>query len=94
MSARFHVGPYRFSADSHGWAVGRVREREQEDGTREEVTVAPSYFGTLTQALAHTQDRWVRESEAETIHEVLAELRAFRSEVAGLFALRVEEPTP
>ncbi len=38
------------------------------------------------------QETWIRDSSATSFEDVLRELKAFRAELAGLFAIEVREP--
>ena len=54
--------------------------------------VNQSFHGSLANALTSLQEKWVRESSATSFEDVLRELKAFRAELIGLFAIEVREP--
>ena len=92
MSVRLDVGPYRIESYGQGWTTGEPRVRETGEDAGEEYLAAQRFHGTLTQALTALQDRWLRESSAESFTELRNELRGFRAELAGLFEIQVREP--
>ena len=54
--------------------------------------VHQSFHGSLASALTALQETWIRDSSATSFEEVLSELKAFRAELIGLFAIEVREP--
>lgn len=92
MSVKIDVGPYRLESYSSGWTTGEPRVRINGEGVEEEYLVHQSFYSCLTAALMALQDIWLRESSCVSPEELLAELKAFRAEVAGLFSLQVREP--
>ncbi|MEE8551417.1 MAG: hypothetical protein V3T08_09220 [Gemmatimonadota bacterium] len=92
MSVKINIGPYRLESYSAGWTTGEPRVRTSGEGVVEEYLAHQRFHGSLTAALTALQDTWLRESSSESTEELLAELKAFRAEVAGLFLLQVREP--
>ena len=92
MSVRIDVGPYRLESYSSGWTIGEPRVRTSDEGTQEEYLVHQSFHASLASALMALQETWIRDSSATSFEDVLRELKAFRAELAGLFAIEVREP--
>jgi len=97
MSVKITIGPYRLESYSAGWTTGELKVGTKTDAETGEESVTEHldhqrYHGTLTQALASLQDRWLRESGAESLPELMNELRLFKAEIAGLFELQIREP--
>ena len=92
MSVRIDVGPYRLESYSHGWTTGEPRVRTNGEGAGEEYLVHQRFHGSLTSALTALQEIWIRDSSCESFKDVLRELKAFRAELIGLFAIEVREP--
>jgi hypothetical protein len=67
-------------------ALGDVRPLEQH------LLVHQSFHGSLASALMALQETWLRDSSATSLEDVLRELKAFRAELASLFAIEVREP--
>lgn len=94
MSVKINIGRYRLESYSMGWTIGKPRTRVNKEGETEEYLADQRFPGTLTQALTALQDIWMRESEAESLEELLAELKSFRAELAGLFTIQAKDPAP
>lgn len=99
MSVKINIGRYRLESYSMGWTIGKPKnvtrtDAETGEKTEHEQLADQRFPGTLTQALTTLQDVWMRESEAETCEELLAELKSFRAELAGLFTIQAKEPAP
>ncbi len=92
MSVRLDIGPYRLESYSAGWTIGEPRVRTTDEGAQEEYLVHQRFHGSLASALMALQETWLRESSSESTEELLAELKAFRAELTGLFAIEVREP--
>ena len=92
MSVRIDVGPYRLESYSAGWTTGEPRVRTSAGGVQEEYLVHQRFHGSLASALTALQEIWVRESSATSFKELLAELKSFRAELAGLFTIQAREP--
>ena len=92
MSVRIDVGCYRLESYCNGWTIGEPRVRTDDEGAQEEYLVHQRFHGTLTSALMALQEIWIRDSSCESFTDVLRELKAFRAELTGLFAIEVREP--
>ncbi len=92
MSCSIDIGPYCLESDAQGWTTFERRVHEEGKHIGKEYVAHQRYHNTLTDALTSLQNRWVRESSCTSFDEVLAELKSFRAEVAGLFSLQVKEP--
>ena len=92
MSVRIDVGPYRLESYGAGWTIGEPRAVKSGETIGEEYLAAQTFYGSLRSALEALQDRWVRESSAQSFDELRTELKAFRAELTGLFAIEVREP--
>ena len=92
MSVRIDIGPYRLESYSAGWTTGEPRVRTDGEGAQEEYLVHQSFHGSLASALTALQETWIRDSSCESFKDVLRELKAFRAELTGLFAIEVREP--
>ena len=92
MSVRIDIGPYRLESYSSGWTTGEPRVRTDGEGTQEEYLAHQRFYASLTAALTTLQDIWLRDSSATSFDDVLRELKAFRAELTGLFAIEVREP--
>ena len=92
MSCRIDVGPYRLESYSAGWTIGEPRARTTDEGAQEEYLVHQRFHGSLASALMALQETWIRDSSATSFEDVLRELKSFRVELTGLFAIEVREP--
>ncbi len=92
MSVRIDIGPYRLESYSSGWTIGEPRAVKSGETAGDEYLVGQTFYGSLRSALESLQDRWIRDSSCESFEDIRTELKAFRAELAGLFAIEVREP--
>lgn len=75
---------WRIQSDPECWVLGKPKTRLNKKKERELFIENPSYHATLQAALQALMERELRESDAKSAAEVLAELRSLRNEIAAL----------
>jgi glutamate synthase domain-containing protein 3 len=75
---------WRLQSDADCWILGKPKTRLNKKKERELFIEHPSYHHTLQAALQALLERELRQSDAKTAAEVLAELRSLRQEISEL----------
>lgn len=82
--AEIRVGRHVLESDTHGWSVSTEEVKDGKTRRRNH-----KYAGTLPGAVSLLMELRLRESDAETLEGLVAEVHKIRSELAALFTLKV-----
>lgn len=85
--ANIRVGEYRLRSDRYQWIVTRVKTYASGDKAGEPYDSEPEYHGSLTAALNALLAKALRDSEANSIEELRADIARWRGEVLKVFGL-------
>lgn len=77
---------WRIAAEETCWVVGRPASRLNKKKEQELYIESPRFYATLQEALNSLLERELRDSEATTAAEIVAEIKRFRQEINEAFS--------